>query len=495
MSFVSDFFQRKHRAVPQMKQSAPLYLFNTLAQKKEEFHPLGNVVRMYNCGPTVYGEQHIGNLSMFVFTDILRRTIEQNGWRIKQVINITDVGHLVSDGDEGEDKMTKGLKREGMKLTLENMRTLAEKYTETFLSDIRALGVNTEEISFPRASDHIRGQIALIATLNEKGYVYKTKDGMYFDTSLFPSYGRLGNIDLETLKEGARVEKNTEKKNPADFALWKFNDTLGWHAPWGKGFPGWHIECSAMARSELGEQIDIHTGGIEHIPVHHNNEIAQTEAATGKQFSRFWLHRAHLQLEGRKFAKSEGRVVFLDDIRNKGFHPLAFRYLLLTSHYRSPTSFTWESLAAAEKAFLALHEKASADPGNSRPDEKTVRAFTERVHDDLDTPGALALLWSWMRDCKDGQIIAATLRALEPILGLSLGNPDGDIQKRLQNALPIPLNTLPLEVRTKIESRERSRAEKQWADADRIRDELLAEGYALSDEKNGIEVRRVIPKE
>src|SRR3989338_7170653 len=265
--------------------SLPLYLYNTLGKSKQIFTlpAQASAVRMYNCGPTVYDVQHIGNLSMFVFADTLRRALEYNNFSVKQVINITDVGHLTSDADEGEDKMTKGLKREGKKLTLENMRELGERYTQIFLDDLRKLNIDTSRITFPRASDYIPAQIAMITTLQEKGYAYTTEDGVYFDTSRFPAYGALGGVNIEGQKEGARVAIKSEKRNAADFALWKLDSKLGWDSPWGKGFPGWHIECSAMIRAILGEQIDIHTGGIEHIGVHHNNEIAQSEAATGKK--------------------------------------------------------------------------------------------------------------------------------------------------------------------------------------------------------------------
>src|SRR3989338_2065086 len=271
--------------------SMPLYLYNTLGKSKQVFtlpqktkgvlSP--KTVRMYNCGPTVYDIQHIGNLSMFVFADVLRKVLEYNGLAVKQVINITDVGHLTSDADFGDDKMAKGLKREGKELTLENMRELGEKYTQIFLDDLRKLNIDTSRITFPRASDYIPAQIAMITTLQEKGYAYTTGDGVYFDTSRFPAYGALGGVNIEGQKEGARVAIKSEKRNAADFALWKLDSKLGWDSPWGKGFPGWHIECSAMIRAILGEQIDIHTGGIEHIGVHHNNEIAQSEAATGKK--------------------------------------------------------------------------------------------------------------------------------------------------------------------------------------------------------------------
>jgi cysteinyl-tRNA synthetase len=460
-----------------VSEKLPLFLHNTLSGTKEKFEPRGNTVRMYNCGPTVYGVQHIGNLSMFVFTDTLRKVLEWNGWPVQQVINITDVGHLTSDADSGEDKMTVGLQREGLALTLDNMKMMAEKYTAEFFENLTKLGIDVSTISFPRASEHIHGQIALIQTLEEKGYAYRTKDGMYFDTALFPSYGTLGNIDIAALKEGARVEANPEKHNPADFNLWKFNPNLGWETPWGKGFPGWHIECSAMCRRELGEQIDIHTGGIEHIPVHHNNEIAQSEAATGKHpFSRFWLHRAHLQLNGRKIAKSEGNVVYLENIIAEGIDPLALRYLLLTSHYRTPSNFTWEALRGAERALQKLRTMYQSLTEGATPSTLWLRRFHERINDDLDTPGAIAALWDMLKDEKtpDGEK-RVTLLLAERVLGVGITKATAPIE-------------VPKDVAALLAERETSRAEKNWTRADELRAQINALGYEIKDMENGTPV-------
>lgn len=489
-----SFFQKLlgyTRAEKDHSRDIPLSFFNTLSKSKEIFVPKGKYVRMYNCGPTVYGTQHIGNLSMFVFTDVLRRTLEYNGMSVKQVINITDVGHLVSDGDDGDDKMTKGLKREGMEVNLPNMKVLAERYTQEFLRDLSLLGVDTAQISFPRATDHIEGQIALIKTLEEKGYTYTTSDGVYFDTSLFPTYGKLGNIHIESLKEGARVEQNSEKKHPADFALWKFSKDMGWDTMWGKGFPGWHIECSAMSRSELGEQLDIHTGGIEHIPVHHNNEIAQSEAATGKKpFSRFWLHREHLQLDGHKIAKSEGNVVYLSDIINKGFHPLSLRYLLLTSHYRTPSSFTWEALSAAQVTLLKLHKifielkDVASQPG---PFEYK---FHERINDDLDTPGALAVLWESLKSDATPAEKLSVLTTADTVLGLHIKDPDEHVLSLLSKETPLLSENIPEEVAKILLERSAAREAKNWAQSDALRTRILEKGFIVKDTPNGQELYR-----
>jgi cysteinyl-tRNA synthetase len=473
------------------KSSPDISFHNTLSGTLEKFEPLkAGHVKMYNCGPTVYGEQHIGNLSMFVFTDILRRTLEFNGYKVQQVINITDVGHLVSDGDDGEDKMTKGLKREKKALTLENMRTLAEKYTDMFLRDLAILNINTTDTKFPRASDHIPAQIAMVKALEEKGYAYAGKHGVYFDTAMFPDYGKLGNINLEGLKEGARVDTVDEKRNPTDFLLWKFDKKLGWDSPWGIGFPGWHIECSAMIRAILGDRIDIHTGGIEHIPVHHNNEIAQSEAATGKKpFSRYWLHRAHLQLNGGKIAKSGGTVVYLTEILDKGFHPMSFRYLLLGAHYRSPSNFSWESLAAAQTAYLKLRKLVDELPegGSGFPAPYGTR-FTETINDDVNTPAALAVVWEMVND-KD--IAPANLRSgllhADEVLGLNLVEPDEKAVELYRKELGQTVSTaeIPERVKALLAERELARAEKRWDDADAARGKIEGEGYVIEDTADG----------
>ncbi len=397
-----------------------LKLHNTLSGKLEEFEPIqSGVVKMYHCGPTVYGVQHIGNLSMFVFTDILRRTLEYLGFAVKQVINITDFGHLTSDADEGEDKMSKGLRRDGLEPTLPNMLLMGKKYATIFLDDLAKLNILTRETKFPYASEHLSQEIDMVAELQSKGLTYSTSDGVYFDVSKYSQYGKLGGLSKEL---ESRIAQNTEKKNSKDFALWKFNSELSWESPWGKGFPGWHIECSAMIRALLGDEIDIHTGGIEHIPVHHNNEIAQSESVTGKTLARFWLHRAHLQISGEKIAKSEGNIVYLSHIIEKGFSPLAFRYFLLNSTYRTPTNFTWEGLEASSNALKKLKDTMSkiySDKG--KVDAGYKAQFIEKLENDLNTPQALAVLWTLV---KDGGVSPedkyATLLDFDKVLGLEL---------------------------------------------------------------------------
>ncbi|MEX2368801.1 MAG: cysteine--tRNA ligase, partial [Candidatus Paceibacterota bacterium] len=333
----------------------PLRLFNTMSREKEVFVPVdpGQPVRMYNCGPTVYNFAHIGNLRAFVFADTLRRTLEANGYEVKQVINITDVGHLVSDGDEGQDKMTKGLEREGLPITLAAMQQLGEKFFTAFKGDLEKLHIKKPSY-FPKASEHIKEDIALIEILESKGFTYKTADGIYFATDNLSDYGKLAGKQLTEDDNQARVE-NDEKKNPRDFALWKFNNRLGWKSPWGQGFPGWHIECSVMSMQYLGESFDIHTGGIDHITVHHTNEIAQSESATGKPMARFWLHNAFLTIEDEKISKSLGNDLYLSSIEKQGYSPLTYRYLLLSARYRTQINFSWQALDSANQALQKLY--------------------------------------------------------------------------------------------------------------------------------------------
>lgn len=446
-------------------------------------------MRMYNCGPTVYDTQHIGNLSMFVFTDVLRKVLEYNKFTVKQVINITDVGHLTSDADVGDDKMAKGLLREGKDMTLENMRELGEKYTKTFLHDLSSLNIDISQITFPRASSYIPAQIAMVATLVEKGYAYPARTGVYFDTTRFPSYGALGEININSLKSGARVAVSADKRNPADFLLWKLDEKIGWESPWGQGFPGWHIECSAMIRSTLGEQVDIHTGGIEHIQVHHNNEIAQSEAVTGrKPLCRFWMHRAHIQLENAKLAKSEGNVVYLSEIINRGIHPLALRYLFLGAHYRTPSNFSWEALSASETAFLRLRSLADSFPRGGVPPESYRARMQERINDDLDISGALAVVWEMIKDkTLSPSEIRAGLVDADRVFGLGFDSKDTQATEAYLKRFGalVDIMTLPQSVKSKIEARNSARAKRDWQSADDLRNQLASEGYTLEDTDAG----------
>ena len=436
---------------------------------------------MYSCGPTVYGPSHIGNLRSYVFSDTIARVVTEANFHVHRVINITDFGHLVSDGDEGEDKMTKGLRREGLTLTLQNMRVLAEKYAALFIEDLGALGINTDEITFPRASDYIPEQIALIKTLEQKGYAYRTRDGVYFDISRFPSYGKLGGINVSQQQERARVKRNKGKRNPADFVLWKCDTKLGWKSPWGLGFPGWHIECSAMVRSLLGQEIDIHTGGEDHIAVHHNNEIAQSESASGRTFVHYWMHNAFLNMGTEKISKSIGNVVYLSDIIKKGFHPLSLRYFFLQAHYRTPISFSFEALSGAANALerlwkissdLARETKLKSEPSEARD------RFLASIRDDLATPQALGILWDSLKSEEyTPEEKMLLIKDADAHFGLSLLSPPfADTLRDID---------IPEEIKEMLDERENARANKDFAEADRVRNDLERSGYHVDDGPDG----------
>ena len=457
-----------------------LSLFNTKTKAKEKFKSLEEgVVKLYTCGPTVYNYAHLGNLRSYVFADVLKRTLTYTGYDVQHVTNVTDVGHLVSDGDEGEDKIEKAVGREG-----KSASEIANFYTKSFLQDLELLNIEKKSTTFPKATDYIPEQIQLIEKLEKKGHTYITSDGVYFDTSTFPTYGALGGIDLEGLKEGARVATNTEKKNPTDFALWKLSSkdsqrAQEWESPWGVGFPGWHIECSAMAMKILGEQIDIHTGGIDHIPVHHNNEIAQSKSATGKEFARFWLHNQFVNVSGGdKMAKSADNFLRLQTIIDRGIHPLAYRYFLLQAHYRSSIEFSWEALEASRTALKRLAEHVQTLPENGNVSETYKKQFEEKIADDLDTPGVLALIWTLLKDdsVQDADK-RSTIEIFDEVLGLSLSSLSFDAD-----------TDIPEEVQKLAEKREEARKEKNWQEADTLRDDIAKKGFIVKDTDSGFEM-------
>jgi cysteinyl-tRNA synthetase len=453
-----------------------LKVYNTLSKKEEEFKPISEgKVGMYSCGPTVYNYAHIGNLRSYIFVDVLKRTLQYEGLAVKHVMNITDVGHLVSDSDDGDDKMTKALKREGLPMTLEAMKTIALKYEEAFVEDLKKLNILLPDV-MPRATDHIAEDIEIIKKLEEKGFVYKTSDGLYFDTSKDLNYGALGGLSDENV---ARVEANSEKKNPRDFALWKFNSEMGWETPWGKGFPGWHIECSGMSMKYLGEHFDIHTGGIDHIPIHHNNEIAQSENATGQKYVNYWLHNNFLNVDNEKISKSLGNDVYLKTLEEKGFSPADYRYFLLQTNYRSLANFTWEGLEAAQNALKKL-KNAYLGLGT---DTGTVSAFykqqfTEGLEDNLNTPKALAVVWELVND-KEALLADkhATLLEFDKVLGLGMDTWMKD---------EIPTDVLEL-----AQERNKARLSKEWAKSDELRDKIKALGYEIKDLGEEFEVRKI----
>lgn len=452
-----------------------VYLFNTYQRKKRLFVPLepGNV-KMYTCGPTVYDYPHIGNLRAYIVADILRRTLEFNGYKVKHVINITDVGHLSSDADLGEDKVELSARRQKR-----SAFEIAELYTRVFKQNLLGLNIKPPSV-WSKATDHIGEQITLIKKLEKDGYTYLTSDGVYFDTSKVSHYGRLARLDAEGIKPGARVNIR-EKRNPTDFALWKFSPQnkkrqMEWKSPWGTGFPGWHIECSAMAMKYLGETIDIHTGGIDHIPIHHTNEIAQSEAATGKQFVRYWTHIAFLTVNGKKMAKSEHNFITLQNIIERGYDPLVFRYLVLTSHYRAGLNFTWQSLQGAQEALFSLREKISnfRDRKDS-PNKQLTEEFKSRINNDLNTPQAIALLWEVVNSSLTKQN-RKTILEFDKALQLNLGHSlSGEV---------------PEEIKVLVQRRETLREEKKWDESDRVRQEIIKRGYEIRDTSARLKIIR-----
>ncbi|MFZ2500394.1 MAG: cysteine--tRNA ligase [Minisyncoccia bacterium] len=462
-----------------------VFFTNTLSCTKELFvsQKLG-VVLLYSCGPTVYGQQHIGNMRAVVFSDTLARTLKSARYRVKRVINITDVGHMVGDGDGGEDKMAVGAKREH--LTPEEVAT---RYTKMYLDDIEDLNVDVADISFPHASDYIKEQIALAKTLEEKGFAYRLADGLYFDTQKFTDYGRLGGVANARLEAGARVEVVVGKHHPADFVLWRVakpNDLQQWSSPWGSGNPGWHIECSAMIRSLLGQEIDIHTGGEEHVSVHHNNEIAQSEAASGRTFVHYWMHNAHLTMGTEKMSKSLGNVVCLSDITGKGFHPLALRYFFLQAHYRTHLSFSWDALAGAAGALDRLWKMSREIAEESKcvsESSEVLAHFIATMRDDLATPQALGILWDALKneELSSGEKWGL-IKVADEHLGLSLITPPPT--KSLSE------EDIPEDMRELIARRKVARDANDFAESDRIRAEIEKCGYRVDDGPKGVVLTR-----
>ena len=454
-------------------------LYNFLSRKIEEFKPLGDVVSLYTCGPTVYDYVHLGNLRAYVFPDVLRRMLEYAGLQVKQEMNLTDVGHLTSDADSGEDKMTKGLLREGKALTLENMRKLADFYAEKFKEDAKNLNVKLPLV-LRFASDYIKEDVELVKKLEEKGYIYKTGDGIYFNTSKMPDYGTLWGGKRDADKSQARIAENPEKKNQKDFALWKFNSKIGFPSPWGKGFPGWHVECSAMSMKFLGEQFDIHTGGIDLIPTHHTNEIAQSECATGKSpFVRVWLHSEHVDVGGERMAKSGGNFLKLGSLIEKGINPLAYRFWLLMAHYRTKMNFNWEALEGAENALKRLYKLyIELGEASGTIDLKYQETFRKHVFDDLDTPGGLTVLWDLLKDEKVSNLDKkATVLDFDKVLGLGFA----DLKEEI----------VPEKVMKLVEERERARKGKDWKRSDEIRKRANDLGYNIEDTSSGPKVSKI----
>ncbi len=451
-----------------------LTFYNTLTRQKEEFIPIkSGKVGLYTCGPTVYNFVHLGNLRTYIFEDILKRVLYKNNFKVTHVMNITDVGHLTDDADNGEDKMEKGSRREN-----KSAHEIAAEYTEAFKRDIKDLSIS-EPDTWCKATDHIKEQVALIKKLEKKGFTYPTKDGIYFDTSKLEDYGKLANLKNQELRAGVRVDIG-DKKNTTDFALWKFSPVLEkrqmeWDSPWGVGFPGWHIECSAMATSYLGQPFDIHCGGIDHVPVHHTNEIAQSEAANEKPLANFWLHGEFLLIDNDKMAKSGDNFLTISVLKEKGISPLAYRYFVLQSHYRRQLNFSFAALEAAENGLEHLYKSAVNSTLATEKNGVFREAFIEHINNDLDIPGALALTWEYL---KQKTLSQDDLLWADDIFGLQL-------KEHLAQASLQDSNPLPAAIQELITKRDHARAEKKWSESDTLRHELEAAGYIVHDTKDG----------
>lgn len=463
-------------------------IFNTASRQIEDFVPVVDQrVGLYACGPTVYHYAHIGNMRTYVFEDVLRRTLEMLGYGVHHVMNVTDVGHLQSDADEGDDKMALAAAREK-----KSPWDVARYYEDAFFRHAGMLNILRPH-KVARATDHIPEMIAMVQTLLDKGHAYESDGNIYFDVSKFPAYPDFARLQMAGQQATDRVEHDGRKRNQADFVLWfaqsKFpNQIMKWESPWGVGFPGWHIECSAMAMKYLGEHIDIHCGGIDHIPVHHTNEIAQSECCIGHSWVRYWMHGAFLTVDDGKMSKSKGDTLTVDTIRESGFHPLAYRYLLLGGHYRSELKFSYEALESAQTAYKGLYEKAQewqtqgVAPEAAGKDARAryAAAFREAMGSDLHTPNALSVLWSAVKDeaLAPGDRLAL-MRDFDAVLGLRLVE---------------GVAALCAEEQGLIEARDRARAGKDWAESDRLRDDLLARyGVQVKDTKAGTQWVRVLP--
>jgi cysteinyl-tRNA synthetase len=456
-------------------------VFNTLSQKKEIFKPLGNTVGLYTCGPTVYHYAHIGNLRSFIFEDILKRTLLFNDYKVKHVMNITDVGHLTSDGDSGEDKMLKGAKREK-----KTVWEIAEFYTTAFKQDISKLNIISPKV-WSKATDHIQEQIDMVTQLEKKGFTYTSGGNVYFDTSKQKDYGKLVRLDLKGEMK-SRVKKDVNKKNPHDFVLWftksKYSDqSMKWDSPWGNGYPGWHIECSAMASKYLGKQFDIHCGGMDLAPIHHTNEIAQSEAAYGKKWVKYWMHSEFLVLsKGKKMSKSTGDFLTLSVLEDKGFNALDYRYFCLGTHYRNPLMFSIGAMESARNARKKLFDrvlllKGSKHEKSHNTGKKYLKQFTSEINDDLNTSKCLAVMWDVLKSDLSDHVKYLLILEFDKVLGFNLGS-----LKKVE---------VPASVKKLAEERLEARNSKDWKKSDKLRDKIVKLGYSVADTKDGYEISKL----
>lgn len=465
-----------------------LSLYNTLTRKKEEFKPINkNEVGLYTCGPTVYNYAHIGNLRTYLFEDFLKRVLEYNDFQVKHIMNITDVGHLTGDMDMGEDKLELGAKREG-----KTAREIALHYEKAFIKDLELLNIESPSI-YARVTDNISEQIDLIKILEDRGYTYKTSDGLYFNTSKVSNYNKLSHLPLEELREGARVEINTEKRNATDFALWKFSPVgvkrqMEWESPWGIGFPGWHIECSAISLKYLSGELDIHCGGADHINIHHTNEIAQSESATGKKFFDYWLHGAFLNIKGgKKMAKSDGDFLTLENaLVSKNINPLAYRFAALQVNYRKPMEYSDEGIKQASDGLNSLlNSVASLGKEISSVNKEFKDKFLSAINNDLNLPQALALISAVLKSKLSSADKLATILDFDRVFGLKL-----DLAKDLKNQ-EINFCDLDEDIKLLIKNRQLAREQRNWEESDNLRDELRDRGYLIEDIKDAYKVSRL----
>jgi len=459
-----------------------LHLYNTLSRKKQEFLPIKkNKVGLYTCGPTVYNFAHIGNLRTYLFEDILKRVLTYFDFTVEHVMNITDVGHLTDDADSGEDKMEKAARQEQ-----KNAWEIADFYTQSFKKDLASLNI-IEPATWCKATDYIPEQIAVIKKIEANGFTYQTDDGIYFDTSKLDDYGELAQLDIKGLQAGHRIELG-QKKNPTDFALWKFSNPnekrqMEWPSPWGTGFPGWHIECSAMSTHFLGLPFDIHCGGIDHIPVHHTNEIAQTKAAEHKPMANFWLHSEFLVINEARMGKSANNFITISTLREKNIIPLAYRYFVLGTHYRQKLNFSWEALLQAQQSLFNLYEQLENLPAPTKPLPEYEENFQKALADDLNTPQALAVVWNIIKSKADPSSIATTIFKFDEVLGLKL--PETILQLQQKN------NHLPPEIETLAVQRSEARKNKDWQLSDTLRTKIETYEYRVIDNNEGQKIIKI----
>ena len=460
-----------------------LKLYNTLTRKKEEFVPLKKgTVKMYSCGPTVYNYAHIGNMRAYIFMDTLRKVLKYNGYKVKHVMNITDVGHLVSDADEGEDKMAKTARIENR-----SVYEIAKEYTDAFMKDIKALNIDTPE-HIAKATEHIREMEIYVNDIVKNGYAYETSKGVYFDTSKLPNYGKmLSNNNIDDLKAGARVEVDTEKRNPQDFALWikaPKEHIMKWNSKWGLCYPGWHIECSAMSRKYLGDKFDIHTGGVDHIPIHHENEIAQSIGATGHNPANYWMHVEFLLIDGGKMSKSLGNVYTLNDLKAKGIDALSYRYFTYSSHYRNKLNFTWDAIKSAKNSLNKLRDMIALHKDVNKKIDKNIiskyeEQFLDAINDDMNMPVAISIVWEIAKEKEKSNDFYELIKKFDSVLSLDLDKNDKE-----------DIN-IPEDIKLILNERKDARKNKNFAKSDELRDKLKELGYIVKDTKDGQIIEKV----